>query len=115
MAALPGVAAAENLWFPCVGAAAAVGQNDTMSSLRLLFPDMQDRRNLVYLDLRLDPEHMSDGTATLSDVGTGLNQVGVDFNRATFWVETMKPVWDKFAGDVGQEMIDAAQSFNSGG
>ena len=30
------------------------------------------------------------------------------------WVDTMKPVWDKFAGDVGQEMIDAAQSFNAG-
>ncbi len=29
------------------------------------------------------------------------------------WVETMKPVWEKFAGDVGQENIDAAQSINA--
>jgi len=28
------------------------------------------------------------------------------------WVETMKPVWDQFAGDVGQENIDAAQAIN---
>ena len=30
------------------------------------------------------------------------------------WVDAMKPVWDQFSGDVGQDMIDAAQSFNSG-
>ena len=29
------------------------------------------------------------------------------------WVDTMKPVWDKFAGDVGQENIDAAQEINN--
>ena len=30
------------------------------------------------------------------------------------WVDAMKPVWDQFSGDVGQDMIDAAQSFNTG-
>ena len=30
------------------------------------------------------------------------------------WVEAMKPVWEKFAGDVGQDMIDAAQAINAG-
>ena len=30
------------------------------------------------------------------------------------WVDTMMPVWSKFAGDVGQEMIDAAQAINAG-
>ncbi|MEM7527758.1 MAG: DctP family TRAP transporter solute-binding subunit [Pseudomonadota bacterium] len=29
------------------------------------------------------------------------------------WVDTMKPVWDKFKGDVGQDNIDAAQAANS--
>jgi C4-dicarboxylate-binding protein DctP len=29
------------------------------------------------------------------------------------WVDTMKPVWEKFAGDVGQENIDAAQAINA--
>ncbi len=28
------------------------------------------------------------------------------------WVAVMKPVWDKFVGDVGQENIDAAQAIN---
>ena len=30
------------------------------------------------------------------------------------WVIAMKPVWDQFSDDVGQDMIDAAQTFNSG-
>ena len=30
------------------------------------------------------------------------------------WVEAMKPVWDKFAEEVGQENIDAAQAINAG-
>lgn len=34
-----------------------------------------------------------------------------DEQRAA-WVKALKPVWDKFSGDVGTEMIDAAQSFN---
>ena len=28
------------------------------------------------------------------------------------WVDVMKPVWDQFADDVGQDMIDAAQALN---
>nr|WP_224823794.1 DctP family TRAP transporter solute-binding subunit [Cognatishimia sp. MH4019] len=30
------------------------------------------------------------------------------------WVSAMKPVWEQFAGDVGQDMIDAAQAINAG-
>ncbi len=30
------------------------------------------------------------------------------------WVDTMKPVWEKFSDDVGQENIDAAQAINAG-
>ena len=29
------------------------------------------------------------------------------------WVDAMKPVWAKFADDVGQENIDAAQAINA--
>ncbi|EBA02244.1 TRAP transporter solute receptor, DctP family protein [Rhodobacterales bacterium HTCC2150] len=30
------------------------------------------------------------------------------------WVNAMKPVWEQFSDDVGQDMIDAAQSLNGG-
>lgn len=29
------------------------------------------------------------------------------------WVEAMKPVWDQFSDDIGQDLIDAANSYNS--
>lgn len=46
------------------------------------------------------------------DAGGTIRQLN-DAQRAA-WVDAMKPVWEKFTGDVGQEMIDAAQSFNTG-
>ncbi|MCV6598390.1 MAG: DctP family TRAP transporter solute-binding subunit [Mangrovicoccus sp.] len=36
-----------------------------------------------------------------------------DEQRAA-WLEAMKPVWEQFADDVGQENIDAAQAINAG-
>lgn len=38
----------------------------------------------------------------------------LDETQRAAWVEAMKPVWDQFAKDVGQENIDAAQSINAG-
>jgi C4-dicarboxylate-binding protein DctP len=34
--------------------------------------------------------------------------------QRTEWVSVMKPVWEQFKGDVGQENIDAAQAINAG-
>ena len=28
------------------------------------------------------------------------------------WVEAMKPVWKQFEGDIGADLIDAAQAIN---
>ena len=33
--------------------------------------------------------------------------------QRTAWVDAMKPVWEQFVADVGQENIDAAQEINS--
>jgi len=38
----------------------------------------------------------------------------LDATQRQQWVDTMMPVWDKFSGDVGQDMIDAAQAINAG-
>ncbi len=37
----------------------------------------------------------------------------LDAEQRAAWVEAMKPVWEQFAGDVGQENIDAAQAINA--
>ena len=46
------------------------------------------------------------------DAGGVIRQLTPEQRAA--WVAKMKPVWDKFAGDIGQETIDAAQSYNAG-
>ena len=45
------------------------------------------------------------------DAGGEVRQLTPE-QRAT-WVEAMKPVWEQFKGDVGQENIDAAQAINA--
>jgi len=48
---------------------------------------------------------------SILDAGGTILQL-TDEQRAA-WVETMRPVWDQFVEDVGQENIDAAQAINA--
>ena len=44
------------------------------------------------------------------DAGGEIRELTAEQRQA--WVDTMKPVWEQFTGDVGQENIDAAQAIN---
>ena len=46
------------------------------------------------------------------DAGGVIRSLDADQRQA--WVDAMRPVWDQFSDDVGQDMIDAAQTFNAG-
>lgn len=46
------------------------------------------------------------------DAGGVVRQL--DDTQRQAWVDTMKPVWAKFEGDVGKENIDVAQAINAG-
>ncbi|WP_103761962.1 DctP family TRAP transporter solute-binding subunit [Roseovarius confluentis] len=46
------------------------------------------------------------------DAGGEVRELDADQRQA--WVDAMRPVWDQFVEDVGQDNIDAAQSHNSG-
>lgn len=48
---------------------------------------------------------------SIIDAGGEIRQLN-DAERQA-WVDTMRPVWDQFVGDVGQENIDAAQEINA--
>ena len=48
---------------------------------------------------------------SIIDAGGTVRTLNAEQRKA--WVDVMKPVWAKFAGDVGQENIDAAQKINS--
>ncbi|MEX0307009.1 MAG: DctP family TRAP transporter solute-binding subunit [Ruegeria sp.] len=50
--------------------------------------------------------------ASITDAGGIIRELNPEQRQA--WVDAMKPVWDKFAGDVGQDKIDAAQAINAG-
>ena len=49
---------------------------------------------------------------SIIDAGGTIRELNAEQRQA--WVDTMRPVWDKFAGDVGQDKIDAAQAINAG-
>ncbi len=50
--------------------------------------------------------------ASITNAGGIIRELNPEQRQA--WVDAMKPVWDKFAGDVGQDKIDAAQAINAG-
>ncbi|WP_298836247.1 DctP family TRAP transporter solute-binding subunit [uncultured Roseobacter sp.] len=54
----------------------------------------------------------NEAKAAIIEAGGVVRQLD-DAQRAE-WVSVMKPVWDQFKDDVGQENIDAAQAINAG-
>ncbi|MEO1160526.1 MAG: C4-dicarboxylate ABC transporter, partial [Pseudomonadota bacterium] len=38
----------------------------------------------------------------------------LDAAQRKAWVDALKPVWAKFEGDIGKDLIEAAQSYNKG-
>lgn len=49
--------------------------------------------------------------AAILEAGGVIRTLNAEQRQA--WVDAMKPVWDQFKGDVGQDMIDAAQAINA--
>ena len=49
--------------------------------------------------------------AAIIEAGGVVRQLNEE--QRAVWVSTMKPVWEQFEADVGQENIDAAQAINA--
>ena len=55
-----------------------------------------------------------DEEARAAVLAAGSKIVELDDTQRQAWVDAMRPVWDQFVDDVGQENIDAAQAINAG-
>ena len=53
-----------------------------------------------------------DNRAKVAETGTVIRTLTPDQRQA--WVEAMKPVWKKFEGDIGADLMEAAQKANNG-
>ncbi len=53
----------------------------------------------------------ADARQSILDAGGNIRELSPEQRQA--WVDAMKPVWDQFAGDVGQENIDYIQELNA--
>jgi len=80
--------------------------DDIRSQLSTILTEVTQERNQLSTQINLENKQK------ILDAGGKVNTLSAD-QRAK-WVKAMEPVWDKFAGDVGKDLIDAAQQANSG-
>jgi C4-dicarboxylate-binding protein DctP len=83
--------------------------------LKGLDPDVRDQ--FLTIVNEVDPGRQCPGCREGSDEPSAHSRRRQHHPRAhpeqrKVWVETMKPVWTKFEGDIGKDLIDAAQSAN---
>jgi C4-dicarboxylate-binding protein DctP len=77
---------------------------DVRSQLATILEEVTTSRNAAVGQVDADARQ------AVLDAGGVIREL--DAGQRQAWVDAMKPVWDQFVGDVGQENIDAAQSYN---
>ncbi|TRD23516.1 DctP family TRAP transporter solute-binding subunit [Palleronia caenipelagi] len=69
-----------------------------------ILQEVTDERNAAVAQVDADARQ------SVLDAGAEIRELDADQRQA--WVDAMKPVWEQFTDDVGQENIDAAQKIN---
>lgn len=77
---------------------------DVRSQLSTIIDEVTETRNAESAAVNQEAKQ------AILDAGGEVRQLDAEQRQA--WVDTMKPVWEQFSEDVGQENIDAAQSIN---
>lgn len=80
--------------------------DDIRGELSGILKEVSEERNQLSTEINLENRQK------ILDAGGEIRTLTAEQREA--WREKMKPVWDKFSGDIGQELIDAAQSANKG-
>ncbi len=79
--------------------------DDVRTQFLTIFAEVTETRN--------SESSAVNAAARQSILDAGSTILTLDADQRQVWVDTMKPVWDKFSDDVGQENIDAAQAINN--
>ncbi|MHA7775490.1 TRAP transporter substrate-binding protein [Roseibium sp. M-1] len=84
--------------------------------LNSLEPDVRDQFLTIVEEVTATANgNVADAEAqnrqAILDAGSTIRELTPEQRKA--WVDAMKPVWDKFEGDIGKDLIDAAVSSNS--
>ena len=66
---------------------------------------------------RSPPRPMPHRTRSIEEARQQIEAAGVEIRQLTpeqrqMWIDAMKPVWDEFADEIGQENLDAAMASN---
>lgn len=77
---------------------------DVRSQLATIIEEVTEERNAAVGEVDAEARQ------AILDTGTEIRELTPEQRQV--WVEAMKPVWEQFVGDVGQENIDAAQAIN---
>ncbi|MEZ5715675.1 MAG: TRAP transporter substrate-binding protein [Paracoccaceae bacterium] len=78
---------------------------DVRSQLGTIIDEVTASRNAAVGDVDAQARQ------AILDAGGVIRELSPEQRQA--WVDVMKPVWDQFQGDVGQDNIDAAQAINA--
>lgn len=78
---------------------------DVRDQLSSIIAEVTEARNSAIAEVD------ADNRQAVLDAGGVIRELTPEQRQA--WVDAMKPVWEKFVGDVGQENIDAAQAINA--
>lgn len=77
---------------------------DVRSQLATIIEEVTEERNAAVGEVDAEARQ------AILDTGTEIRELTPEQRQV--WVDAMKPVWEQFVGDVGQENIDAAQAIN---
>lgn len=80
--------------------------DDIRGELASILTEVSQERNQLSTEINLENrQKILDSGGTIRTLTAA---------RREAWREQMKPVWDKFSGDIGQDLIDAGQAANKG-
>ena len=78
---------------------------DVRDQLATIVSEVTQERNAAVGQVDMDARQ------AILDAGGKIVELDADQRQA--WVDAMKPVWEQFVGDIGQDNIDAAQAINA--